>query len=164
MNDNTILKTASHTGAKEYAKYFPLIFMYRPTSSTSGLAASMTTQDRAQTLKDLKDLNIANVSEFMKFLPRDMLFVFRITNLVRSLNRELGGSTKSRLLIMGQHAIEGASFVHHHDPEEQHQESSSVSWWTQSKAYLEYLALISRLTAAEWGLTLYSWSSTTTKP
>ena len=30
----------------------------------------------------------------MRVLPRDMLFVFRISNLVRSLDRELGGSKR----------------------------------------------------------------------
>lgn len=34
------------------------------------------------------------VWDFMEQLPRDMLFVFRTNNMIRALNKDLGGSTR----------------------------------------------------------------------
>lgn len=46
-------------------------------------------------------------SEFMQRLPRDMLFVFRTTGLVRSLNLALGGTTRDRITAFGDSAVRG---------------------------------------------------------
>ena len=96
-------------GVGPYAKFFPLIFTGRTMSNTAKYDTPMTLSERKKLRQDLKQFNITDIGEFMKVLPRDMLFVFRISNLVRSLNKELGGSKRSRFWIMGKHAIEGST-------------------------------------------------------
>lgn len=54
-----------------------------------------------------RDIQLADVNKFLHSLPRDILWVFRATNIVRSLNANLGGSTRSRLRITGYSVAEG---------------------------------------------------------
>ena len=49
-------------------------------------------------------LGVADVSTFLERLPRDMLFVMRTWAYIRSLNRALGGTTRARLALQGEHA------------------------------------------------------------
>lgn len=49
------------------------------------------------------------MTDFLEQLPRDMLFVFRTNNMIRSLNKDLGGSTRDRFSVMGKYAVEGHS-------------------------------------------------------
>ena len=46
-------------------------------------------------------------NKFMESLPRDFLFVLRSTNIVRSLNKDLGGTSRDRFLAMAKSAIKG---------------------------------------------------------
>lgn len=45
-----------------------------------------------EVLMDLR--RCIQVWDFMEQLPRDMLFVFRTNNMIRALNKDLGGSTR----------------------------------------------------------------------
>ena len=70
------------------------------------------------------------VGQLLQSLPRDLFFCLRCMNLVRSLNRELGGSTLDRFLAFGASASKGsricldelsryeaeALIVHQHEP------------------------------------------------
>ena len=82
-----VQKCATALGARPYAKYFPLIFTLRPLESRSRFDGRLSPEERRDLKQELKKLDLTNVTEFMKLLPRDMLFVFRITNLVRALNK-----------------------------------------------------------------------------
>ena len=50
---------------------------------------------------------MGDINKFMESLPRDFLFVLRSTNIVRSLNKDLGGSSRDRFIAMAQSAIKG---------------------------------------------------------
>ncbi len=47
------------------------------------------------------------VNEFLQALPRDLIFVFRTTDLLRGLNKDLGGSSRRRLTRFGEEAVKG---------------------------------------------------------
>jgi len=51
----------------------------------------------------------------MERLPRDLLFVGRSTNLVRSLNKELGGTSQQRFRIMAESATRGVALDRAYD-------------------------------------------------
>ena len=56
---------------------------------------------------------MGDVNVFMESLPRDFLFVLRSTNIVRSLNKDLGGTSKDRFIAMAQSAIKGVELEEH---------------------------------------------------
>ena len=137
--DEELLKScAASLGAAQYYNFFPMIFTYRSLSSRSKLGESMNESDKEKLRAELKKLRVNDVSSFMQFLPRDMLYVFRITNLVRSLNKDLGGTGKERFLIMGKHAIEGGSDSH-----------STLSF------YLNYTNLTARLWMIDFSISMF---------
>ncbi|RHZ21818.1 hypothetical protein DYB26_011105 [Aphanomyces astaci] len=62
------------------------------------MGGQMSADEKLALRRDLKALQGTNVNEFFEHLPRDMLFVFRSTNLTRSLNKELGGNSRDMKL------------------------------------------------------------------
>ncbi|KAF0774618.1 hypothetical protein AaE_001681 [Aphanomyces astaci] len=95
LRDNKLLLECGdrfHVGP--YAKFFPLIFTYRAMDSKTIMGGQMSADEKLALRRDLKALQGTNVNEFFEHLPRDMLFVFRSTNLTRSLNKELGGNSR----------------------------------------------------------------------
>ncbi|RHY62170.1 hypothetical protein DYB30_001534 [Aphanomyces astaci] len=95
LRDNKLLLECGdrfHVGP--YAKFFPLIFTYRSMDSKTIMGGQMSADEKLALRRDLKALQGTNVNEFFEHLPRDMLFVFRSTNLTRSLNKELGGNSR----------------------------------------------------------------------
>ena len=76
----------------------------------------MSTQAREALRRKYGHLSAADVNAFLARLPRDMLFLMRTWALVRNLNRELGGTTRQRLLVIAEYAAAGASLSdsHHH--------------------------------------------------
>ena len=63
----------------------PLLFVYRPvsSSSTADIGKNMSAQQRDDLKRKFKGTTMQDVNKFMRQLPRDMLFVMRATNLVR---------------------------------------------------------------------------------
>ncbi|CAN0465450.1 unnamed protein product, partial [Laminaria digitata] len=59
---------------------------------------------RALAVKYKTILTPDNLNAFLERLPRDMLFVMRTSDLVRSLNKELGGTTRQRLTALAESA------------------------------------------------------------
>ena len=55
----------------------------------------------------------ADVNKFMENLPRDMLFVLRTLNIVRSLNKSLGGSSRERFDAMSESMLKGLALGEH---------------------------------------------------
>ncbi len=47
------------------------------------------------------------VNIFLQALPRDLIFIFRTTDLLRGLNKDLGGSSRLRLTRFGEEAVKG---------------------------------------------------------
>lgn len=74
----------------------------------SRLGEPMHSEDKARVLEQLRLLSVSGVNDFLRRLPRDLLWVLRMTNIVRSLNSHLGGNTRERLVAMGEAACRGA--------------------------------------------------------
>lgn len=91
----------------------------------------------------------------MEYLPRDMLFVFRVSNLVRSLNLELGGTSRDRFWIMGRNAIQGSTIAQRTTPA-QHASSERPSYLNYLKYTIKYYQLYANLYLADSMLRIYS--------
>lgn len=110
MRDNVLLENCGRRlNIGEVVRYLPLLFTYRTINHKGRLDASMSEQERQKLSEDLKNLRFSNVTEFLEQLPRDMLFVLRTNNMIRALNKDLGGTKRERFSIMGNSAIRGNS-------------------------------------------------------
>ena len=99
-------------GMKEdYYDILSLILTFRPPSSGSDsqkkLGERMSKEERRKLREKFKGTTMGDVNKFMESLPRDFLFVLRSTNIVRSLNKDLGGTSRDRFLAMAKSAIKG---------------------------------------------------------
>lgn len=84
-----------------------LVFTYRRPSSTGKTGARISKAERMILREKYKNVTAGDVNEFLRLLPRDILFVLRSTNIVRSINLSLGGTTRQRFKIMGESAVRG---------------------------------------------------------
>ncbi|CAN0473232.1 unnamed protein product, partial [Discosporangium mesarthrocarpum] len=48
-----------------------------------------------------------NLNNFLETLPRDFLFVLRTSDLIRGLNKDLGGTSRQRLISLAESAVRG---------------------------------------------------------
>ncbi|KAE9132512.1 hypothetical protein PF005_g3460 [Phytophthora fragariae] len=96
----------------ELSKYLPLLLTYRTINHKGRLDTSMSESERKALAEDLKGMRFSTVTDFLEQLPRDMLFVFRTNNMIRALNKELGGTTRERFSIMGNYAVSGHSSLY----------------------------------------------------
>mmetsp|Transcript_17252 Transcript_17252/g.22570 ORF Transcript_17252/g.22570 Transcript_17252/m.22570 type:complete len:588 (+) Transcript_17252:225-1988(+) len=105
-------KTAINLGVSS-ADYdiLSLIITYRSPGQKHKMGGQMSKEQRKKLKERFKDVTHGEVNAFMKRLPRDMLFVSRTTNIVRSLNKGLGGSTRERFKIMGESAVRGLTLT-----------------------------------------------------
>jgi len=90
-------RVADAMGVGEYARLFPLIFTMRAIDSRVKLGERMSKEERARVRDTLgvtgfsKDnFQLAQVLHFTERIPRDLLFIIRTQNLVRSLCQDLG--------------------------------------------------------------------------
>lgn len=119
--------------------YLSLILTFRPASSLTALGSRMSNEERSRLRKQMMQLRFADVSGFFERMPRDMLFVMRTWAYVRSLNRALGGTTRNRIAVQGEHAVQGMVLAN---------SSMSDSWTTVLVSQL-------RLTLMLWHIRLY---------
>ena len=84
-----------------------LVFTYRSPSSSGKTGARISKDERQRLRKKYKNVTAGDVNEFLQLLPRDILFVLRSTNIVRSINLSLGGTSRQRFKIMGESAVRG---------------------------------------------------------
>jgi len=84
-----------------------LILTNRPAKSKNGIGARMTKKDAMETWDKYGRVTVGDVNRFMQRLPRDLLFVSRNANLVRSLNMDLGGTSRDRFKAHGRAAVAG---------------------------------------------------------
>ena len=86
-----------------------LILTYRPPNSSAALGSRLSTTD----VKALESnygggaITSSDINRFLQRLPRDLLFVMRASNMVRALNRDCGGTARSRFRANGEAAIAG---------------------------------------------------------
>jgi hypothetical protein len=86
-----------------------LMLTYRPAASTSAqLGTGISKEERLRLREKYKDVTPEQIQAFMRGLPRDLMFVLRSTDLLRGMNRELGGSSRDRFVVFAESAIEGA--------------------------------------------------------
>mmetsp|Transcript_18169 Transcript_18169/g.35692 ORF Transcript_18169/g.35692 Transcript_18169/m.35692 type:complete len:624 (+) Transcript_18169:219-2090(+) len=93
--------------AKESFDVLSLIFTYRSLDSTSRTGEKISKEERGRLREKYKDVNAGDINKFLESLPRDLLFVMRSTNIVRSINLGLGGTSRLRFRIMGESAVRG---------------------------------------------------------
>lgn len=81
-----------------------LILTFRVAGGSTKLGDRMSKAERQQVKERFQGTTMGDVNEFLEGLPRDFLFVLRSTNIVRSLNKDLGGTSKDRFLSMAHSA------------------------------------------------------------
>lgn len=84
-----------------------LLLTFRSTKSSATLGGRMSAGDIERLKKDVSHVDAEDVNRFLQRLPRDLLFVLRASNMVRALNKDLGGTSRARFRIMGESAIRG---------------------------------------------------------
>ena len=87
-----------------------LMLTFRLPDSESPLGGKLTLEDRKQLIEKFRGkdkLTAGDFNSFMEALPRDMLFVLRTLNIVRSLNKSLGGFSAERFDAMSQSMLRG---------------------------------------------------------
>ena len=84
-----------------------LILTFRTSTSKVNLGNRWSTTEKKKFKEKYKNVTAGDINTFMESLPRDMLFVLRTTDIVRSLNKTLGGTSRARFTTMGEWAIRG---------------------------------------------------------
>eukprot|EP00611_Tribonema_gayanum_P025495 TRINITY_DN5810_c0_g1_i2.p1 TRINITY_DN5810_c0_g1~~TRINITY_DN5810_c0_g1_i2.p1 ORF type:complete len:579 (+),score=204.31 TRINITY_DN5810_c0_g1_i2:150-1886(+) len=85
-----------------------LVLTWRPATTKTPMGTRITEEERARLREKYKGVVSAEaVNSFLERLPRDMLFVLRTSDLIRGLNKDLGGTSQQRLRLMGEAAIRG---------------------------------------------------------
>lgn len=126
-NDRQAMNGIKGLGLPEdYLDVMGLMLTYRIPSSLVGfdsplnkikLGTAMSKSSREVLKKHLKEkygdnfISPSNANKFLESQSRDLLFCLRCTNLVRGMNRELGGSTLDRFIAFGSAASRGAHLV-----------------------------------------------------
>ena len=85
-----------------------LILTYRSSGSRTKMGGRMSAAERAKVRADFSGRTDAKtIQRTLEGLPRDLLFVYRCTNIVRSINKTLGGTSYDRFLAFGEAAAKG---------------------------------------------------------
>lgn len=99
------------------------------------------------------------VTDFLEQLPRDMLFVFRTNNMIRALNKDLGGSTRDRFAVMGKYAVEGHSsfYANYNNLSDDEATSSSIlgQLWGNYSYWLDHFTMLFHLNVVDIALGLW---------
>jgi aarF domain-containing kinase len=88
-----------------------LMLTYRPAEGSTALGARIDADERARMKDKYKNVKAADLNDFLQRLPRDLLFVGRNAQIVRSINLSLGGSSRDRFRANGSAAIRGISLT-----------------------------------------------------
>ncbi|RYG45116.1 hypothetical protein EON67_10995, partial [archaeon] len=88
-----------------------LALTYRPARSSAGLGGRLTPEEMEKLKAKYANVTAADVNRFMQRLPRDLLFIMRSTNMIRSLNLDLGGTSRQRFRVMGECAVRGLTLT-----------------------------------------------------
>ena len=110
LTQNSVLgtKTAKELGIGLVGyESLSLVLTFRTSTSKARMGSRMSRKERQRLREQLKDITAGDINRFMESLPRDMLFVLRTNDIIRSLNKTLGGSSRARFTSMGEWAIKG---------------------------------------------------------
>ena len=101
-------KAVSELGVPEkYYDALAMIFTFRPKDGQGSPGDKLAKHERDKVRERYKDIGADDVNTFLRGLPRDLLFVLRSTNIVRSINLSLGGTARSRIYVMATSAVHG---------------------------------------------------------
>mmetsp|Transcript_2845 Transcript_2845/g.4059 ORF Transcript_2845/g.4059 Transcript_2845/m.4059 type:complete len:569 (+) Transcript_2845:63-1769(+) len=104
-------------------------FTYRPPDSKAKMGSRVTLEEREKLREKYeKKFSPEDLNKFLETMPRDMHFVSRSNNLIRSVNRDLGGTTRARLKIFGQYAVKGLTLSHPH--------AGNTEFWLKHNIFL----------------------------
>eukprot|EP01006_Ploeotia_vitrea_P050188 TRINITY_DN67421_c5_g9_i1.p1 TRINITY_DN67421_c5_g9~~TRINITY_DN67421_c5_g9_i1.p1 ORF type:complete len:730 (+),score=349.28 TRINITY_DN67421_c5_g9_i1:35-2224(+) len=106
-NQSELQEVCDKLGVERFWKFFPLILTFRSHNSQSKLGQRMSQAEVDELRRDLKEFGFADMTQFLESLPQDMLFVLRTNNLVRSINKDLGGTSTGRFFTMMHYAVRG---------------------------------------------------------
>ncbi len=85
-----------------------MIFTWRPSDTAASLGKRISEEERKSLeTKYRRIVSPEALNEFLQALPRDLIFVFRTTDLLRGLNKDLGGTSRLRLTRFGEEAVKG---------------------------------------------------------
>lgn len=84
-----------------------LSLTYRTPKSKFQTGGRMTKEQLRELRERYSQVSMQDLNDFLKQLPRDLLFVMRSTNIVRGLNKALGGTSRERFKILGESAVRG---------------------------------------------------------
>jgi len=120
-NNEDIEKYGRKLGCGEYSNIFALILTFRPPTNVDiGLENKLTEQDKIEIRSMFKGKSFGDglriVTQLLQSLPPELLFVLRTTNLLRSINNDLG-SLVNRFAIMARTSLQG---IH---------KKESATWW-----------------------------------
>lgn len=107
-DDDALQVEATNLQLGEHWKVLPVILIFRMAGSKQAVSGSWTPEERAKFRKEFARTTLADAVDFLGKLPPDLVFVLKTLNLVRAVNRDLGGSTGRRLKIFFNTAVEGA--------------------------------------------------------
>lgn len=108
LGENDLLvEAARELNVGEYAQFLPVIFTMRTIDSKARLGKFMNDEEVKKLYTMAKGITMEDVNRFLQSMPRDILFVVRSMNLVRSLNLSLGGTSRDRFRVLGECAIRG---------------------------------------------------------
>lgn len=106
-NYDEIKYYCAQMGINNHHELFSAMLTHRPPSNNDvGFRSSVSAEDIKKINELFKNKGMEIVKEVFESLPRDLLFIFKTTNLVRSINKDLG-ATVNRLLIMGRYGVLG---------------------------------------------------------
>jgi aarF domain-containing kinase len=115
MRDDAALKRHSHALGVDNWELFAVLLLMRPYRG-SRIGLPPLNLSRKEAHKMMHDLvgSLDELVNVMKQMPRELLLVLRNTNLVRSVNRELG-TPVNRFVIMAEVAAQGLGIERAHE-------------------------------------------------
>jgi len=152
-------KYGKKLGCQQYSHVFALLLTFRPPSNKDiGLENKLTEKDFEEIRKMFKgntlEDNLKIASKLLESLPREILFVLRTTNLLHSINKDLGGVV-NRFAIMARTSLDGL------------QTREKGGWWRSIKVMMikmefefklqlfSFVAYLVRILGPWWVLTYF---------
>mmetsp|Transcript_33258 Transcript_33258/g.53936 ORF Transcript_33258/g.53936 Transcript_33258/m.53936 type:complete len:575 (+) Transcript_33258:2061-3785(+) len=110
-DEPNLKKYSQNLGAGEYYELFSLVLASRPWAMARSLSTNMNSQVTREEYKQMRSkmqqtFNRAEVIDFFRDVPRDLLLVLRTNNFLRSLNNDLGAHV-DRFSIGAEYSLRG---------------------------------------------------------
>lgn len=110
-NNEEIEKYGRKLGCGEFSHIFALLLSFRPPSNKDiGMTRALTPEDIKDIKAQFKGMDrsdgVEMINRLLESMPRSILFVLRTTNLLRSINKELGAEV-NRFLLMARCSLKG---------------------------------------------------------